>query len=113
MECYCDDEPPELYCATRPIANRRHECEECNQTIQPGERYERVFGIWEGGNKVFKTCLYCLAIRDLCEQRLNCLCWSHGNTMEDIRSHLEERIQYPPGLSMAIGRIIVEQRHAD
>lgn len=106
--CYCDYDPVDAYWASRPIARKSHRCDECSRTIQPGERYERVRGIWSGFPAVFKTCVWCLAARDLVTSSLQCFCWSHQSLTEDISNVLQDT--KVPGLKMAVGRLAVERK---
>lgn len=109
--CYCDYERPDCYWSSRPLARKEHRCEECGRRIQPGERYERVRMITRGdGPWTCKTCLYCLAMRDLVESRAECFCWAHGNLVEDIRGTVDNLRYEIPGLAMAVGRIAVESK---
>jgi len=52
---------------TKPVAQKRHRCIECAGDIEPGERYERVKGFWEGEWESSATCMPCTRMRrDLC-----------------------------------------------
>ena len=44
-------------------ARKTHQCEECLRDIQPGERYERHAGVWEGTFFTFVSCPHCAALR--------------------------------------------------
>lgn len=63
-ECSCDVESPAVYCETHPVARGPHECCECGGTIDPGERYERVRGLWDGMWITYVTCEFCAQVRD-------------------------------------------------
>jgi hypothetical protein len=56
-------EAPTIYTETNPTARKRHICCECGSTIEPGERYERVDGLWSGQWESFKTCEFCAKVR--------------------------------------------------
>lgn len=109
--CYCSGELPIVYRAARPIARKQHKCYECGVTISAGERYENVFAIYPGDTRgnVFKTCVHCLAVRDLVESRLQCFCWEHGNLHENVCDVLAEASWRYPGLAFAVGRIEAEK----
>ena len=64
--CSCNDnwEGPELVVEHYPKARKPHKCCECERTIQPGERYEYVRGLWDGEFETYKTCLGCFRLRD-------------------------------------------------
>ena len=67
MYCSCDvDCGAEVFNHKLPKAKKQHTCCECNQSILPGQFYERDTGMFEGEWLTFKTCLACLAIRNRC-----------------------------------------------
>lgn len=58
----------EFYRTCERVAKKEHICCECGKTIQKGERYQYVYGVWEidgckdsGGSK---TCLDCVRTWD-------------------------------------------------
>lgn len=59
----CDAEFPEISSETFPKARKVHRCCECRGTIQPGERYSCLSGLWDGRFEVYKTCLECIELR--------------------------------------------------
>jgi len=89
-DCYCDYEPADVYQATVRKARKEHSCDECGAKIIPGDRYENVFGVWEGSSSTWKTCAYCRDIRTWVNNNVPCLCWAHGNTMQDCRNAIED-----------------------
>lgn len=46
-------------------ARKQHECCECRMPIYPGEEYERVEGLWDGGWDCYKSCLSCAGWREV------------------------------------------------
>lgn len=100
MDCYCDYEPWLFYAARRPKARKVHKCTECRRLIQPGARYERVIGVWERGCKpdTFVTCGNCVALREYVEAHVPCLCWAHGNMVEDCMETVREFAHEADGL---------------
>lgn len=40
-------------------ARTEHRCCECRNSIQPGERYYYVSGVWDGQGRSFKQCADC------------------------------------------------------
>ncbi|WP_427501345.1 hypothetical protein ACQE3E_06490 [Methylomonas sp. MED-D] len=97
MSCYCDGERPKIYSASRRIARKAHRCDECCRTIQPGERYEYVFGVWDRPEQ-FRTCQHCLALRNYTRDNVPCLCWMHSNMINDCIETLREYAHELPGL---------------
>lgn len=64
-DCSCyDGESPQLYVARLIRARKQHRCVECYRTIEPGEQYENVRGLWDSVWKTYKTCLGCYRIRE-------------------------------------------------
>lgn len=89
-DCTCDYDAPSFYTRTTPSARKSHKCEECAGYISPGEKYERVAGLWEGYFNEFKTCMRCVDLRIWVKNNVPCLCWAHGNMIEDCREAVEE-----------------------
>jgi hypothetical protein len=112
MECYCDFEPASVYQAEIHTARKRHRCSECGGHIEPGNRYERAFGVWEEGPDVFKTCPRCLRLRQYVEAHVPCVCWSHGNMREDALVAAREFASEGPGLLFGAYRLeVLIRRH--
>ena len=63
-DCYCDYERPTVYSQTSPVAKTLHRCSECSGNIRPGEKYTRVWGIWDGDQSTHKRCPDCQALLD-------------------------------------------------
>lgn len=65
MECYCEPIEPEDYCSVWNVtwrkARKKHRCCECGEIIQPGQRYENIFSVFESEVTIFKTCEFCAA----------------------------------------------------
>ncbi len=108
--CYCDYDLPQAVWETRPIARKEHKCTECGGKIKPGERYERVRGIWDIRHpETYKTCVYCLAIRDLVESKVDCFCWCYTQMLNEVQEQINDDI---PGLRFEVGRIVVERNRS-
>jgi len=112
--CFCDYEPAEFYCKTEYTARKEHKCAECGRAVEPGQRYEKVVGKWDGRLGFFKTCSRCTALREHLSAHVSCFCWAHGHLLEDIR----EEVRYLPaeaygsGLLFELGRMAVAIRRA-
>jgi len=100
MGCFCDYDPPIFARAAKPVARVEHKCYECGGRIGAGEQYERVSGLWDRaeGLTTFKTCPRCLALREFVKAHVPCLCWAHGNTIEDCMNAVEEFAHETVGL---------------
>lgn len=83
-----DYDPPDLYVATFRTARKQHLCFECGRRIEVSERYEVVFGVWEGRADTMKTCEQCTVARDLLMRW--CQGFMHGSVLEELHDHLQE-----------------------
>lgn len=113
-ECWCDFEPAAFYCRTELKAVKEHTCTECGSAIQPGEKYERVAGKWDGSFSSFKTCPRCVALRDHIKAHVPCFCWAHGSLLDDARMEVENLpvAAYGSGLLFELGRMAVAIKRA-
>lgn len=98
MECYCDYDAPSVYNKTTPKARKQHKCYECGSVIDAGEKYENVFGVWDGDGSTFKTCSRCLDLRNFVEDNVPCVCWQHGNIRDDCIETAREYGEQGDGL---------------
>jgi len=63
-------------------------CCECGSSIDPGEKYYRFTGIWDGEIATWKTCVVCQDVRDEAYvQGLECICF--GDLWETVGSEFE------------------------
>ncbi len=93
-DCSCDvDWGPSFCTDTIRKARKEHQCCECADTIHPGQKYERVFGVWDGSKRTFITCLPCVAIRErYCPNG-----WLYGRLVEQIQECLQfDYTRVPP-----------------
>lgn len=88
-DCTCDYDAPSFYSRAIRKARKEHKCEECSGVIRPGESYEYVCGKWEWVDS-FKTCERCVDIRQWVKNNVPCLCWAHGNMIEDCKEAVVE-----------------------
>lgn len=103
-DCFCDYDPAEVYERCDRKARKQHLCDECRRKINPGEKYENVFGVWEGRADTFKTCSHCLDLRRWTEAHVPCVCWSHGNLIEDCADTIDRYAHECPGLKFGFLR---------
>lgn len=90
-DCSCDYDPANIYRASTPKARKEHRCEECGGPIKPGEKYEYVFGVWDGSwVSIFKTCERCFDLRQWVKNNVPCFCWAHGSMLDDAREAVNE-----------------------
>ena len=57
-----DGDSAEFYVESTMVARKVHVCYECRAEIQPGERYQRVVGKWDGEFSSHRFCLPCWEI---------------------------------------------------
>lgn len=110
MDCYCDYEMPAVYNVTQPQARKTHKCNECGHAIESGERYEYVFGVWDGDANTWKTCPRCKALRDFVLSHVPCCCWAHGSMRTDCIETAREFAHEAPGLLFGAYRRYVKTR---
>ena len=83
-------------------AKKAHKCGECGRTIEPGETYESVSGIYDGSFDTYKTCLQCCSVRKWLANV--CAGWVYSEVLEEIEEHFYE------GYGMWLGRAAVSMR---
>ena len=98
MTDYGDLATPEFFNITSPTAIKEHKCCECLDTIFPGDRYDRVVGVWDGDFSTFKTCSSCREIADWA--RSNDFYIGFGALFETLDEHFIDEL--PPLLALAI-----------
>ena len=96
--CYCDYEMPSFFHEETRKARKYHTCCECRRTIQPGERYEHVWGVWEDTPDTHKTCQHCVGLREYVREHVPCFCWLYENMREDALQVLRDYAHEIPGL---------------
>jgi hypothetical protein len=110
--CFCDYDPPAFYHCELRRARKPHKCYECAADIVPGETYEHVRAKWDGV-ETCNTCQGCVDIRTWTRNNVPCLCWAHGNLIDDCKYAVEEAIRRAPeetaGLWFGLLRRIVER----
>lgn len=82
MECYCEpsecDDYADVWVVTWHKAKKQHKCCECLETIKPGERYEKIFNVFDGSMTVHKTCEFCAKEYEAFRARHPDLAWMKG-----------------------------------
>jgi hypothetical protein len=115
IDCYCDYDYhyPEFCYSKIRKARRSHKCTECSRIISVGEKYEYVFGKWEGETNTFKTCSDCYDIRMFVKNSVPCFCWAYGNVEGDALDAVEGAYyragEEVKGLAFGLGRLIVKR----
>jgi len=70
MKCDCSidfGDYPEFYREEYPKARKTYRCCECGENIEPGQKYHKVVGKWDGDFEIYRTCMTCYHIRkDYC-----------------------------------------------
>jgi hypothetical protein len=87
--CYCSiDDAPTIYWESRPVARKTHICCECGSEIDPGEKYYRIAGVWNGIFTTFKQCQICDNVWiEAMAEGLECICF--GELWETVGSEYE------------------------
>jgi len=64
LSCGCDfEDGPSILREKLVKARKQHKCCECGNTIEIGDEYEYVFGVWDGESSQFHTCEKCSDLR--------------------------------------------------
>lgn len=84
-----DYDAPETHITSHPTARKPHRCCECRELIKSGQRYERVFGKWDGRIDTYLTCELCAEIR----QQFCCDGWLYTSLWEGMREQAFEHLQ--------------------
>ena len=83
MECYCDPLYSDDFCpvwvVTWRTARKDHKCCECLEPIRPGQKYERIFSVYDGAVNAYKTCEFCAKEYKAILTRNPDLHWMKGN----------------------------------
>jgi hypothetical protein len=108
IACYCDFDPPSVCRQETRYARKTHRCCECGRAIKPGERYEHVWGIWDGRPDTFKTCHICVSLREYVAAHVPCFCWNYENMREEALETLREYADQAPGLFFGGARLYVQ-----
>lgn len=108
--CHCDFDPAEVYTITNPVARRQHRCEECGGVIAPGEKYQRVFMVFEGDASTIKTCSRCLDVLGFVQASVPCFCYGHGELLSNALGCAHDFVKEAPGLVFGTLRRIFAAR---
>lgn len=106
-DCFCDYELPTAYCQSFVTARKQHRCNECRNAIAVGEQYQRVWGIWDGNMVTHKMCPRCIALEQYATAHFPCLCWAHGDLLEQADEMARAHVWRVPGMGMEYGRLRV------
>lgn len=104
FDCYCDYETPKVYASSVHASRVARKCDECGRGINPGDKYERAASLYDDSWSVFQTCARCVSFRDYVTAHVPCLCWAHGNMIEDVIAAIDEYAHEAPGLRFGAAR---------
>lgn len=85
--CNCDEDSPQFWKEAFPAAIKRHICCECGSIIDPGEKYNKISGMWDEF-ATFKTCMSCFEIRKEASSQTGC-CPAFGYLYDTFGSEFE------------------------
>lgn len=96
IQCYCetggDGEFADVWVETYHVARKAHVCDECREGVKPGERYQRIFSLFDGGMTVYKLCAFCASEWD----RLMAKPWREAPEMKligDLACHVLNEVR--------------------
>lgn len=96
IDCFCDYDAPAFYHMEIRRARKPHKCWECGGPILAGEHYEHVRGKWDNMVDTFNTCVRCRDLWTWTKNNVPCLCWAHGNRIDDCKEAIEEAAYRAP-----------------
>ena len=64
---------PECMTIVERKARKEHKCGECRKSIERGDKYQYISGIWEGEPSSYKTCLSCAKLREKAQLKASAL----------------------------------------
>jgi hypothetical protein len=85
--CMWDDaEAYEIYHLQLRTARKEHRCDECDRTIEPGERYRHATGLHDARWDTHHQCAHCCEVT----RWLDAVCegWLHHAVEEDLFEHV-------------------------
>lgn len=110
-DCYCDYDPPDFTPNVKVRrARKAHRCDECGAFIQPGEKYEYVFGVWDGFVHIYHTCERCLDLRWFITEAVPCFCWAYSTLHDDALECAREYAPHADGLLFGTYRRILRAK---
>lgn len=90
--CFYYDEYAELYREKEVKARKEHKCAECYRMILKHQKYQYIFGVFQGDAFTYKICSACQALRT----KIHDIEISHGcheneawPPLGELREHLE------------------------
>lgn len=104
MSCYCDTEAPSVFASATPKAKKAHRCCECNGVIQPGETYQRYWGVWDGEAATYRICSDCNEAAKWYTSLVKCFgdCRSFGSLHSDMYEDATEHDHEVRGFLMEV-----------
>lgn len=99
--CQYDYDQPSFVAHSSPQARKRHRCDECRRFIEPGERYFRTSGKWDGLMQTFVMCVQCDKGRQLLVKE--CKGYLFQGVQEDLEEHARARLPW----SMKAARLVI------
>lgn len=81
-------EPCEVWSETWQRARKPHACDECGRVIDRGERYNRVFWVYDGDPGGAVACQHCMRAGEWLE--LVCDGWLRNGLHEELLDHAGE-----------------------
>lgn len=98
-----DCDLPDVYVERMVVARKQYGCVECQHRIFPGEKYQRIKGLWGGEWATYSTCECCARARCALADELDFgECVAIGSLAEEMagfeqcRAPLNTIITVPP-----------------
>ncbi len=82
-----DVELPSVSFREERTARKVHKCCECGHDIEPGEKYNRYSGVWDGAFNVYKFCGDCHRVAEWCSLFLEDWCPIFGDMYSELTEY--------------------------
>lgn len=73
-----------FFSSSKICARKEHNCGECGDVIEAGQKYENAKGLYDGNFSTMKTCIPCVEVRD----HFACEGFIFGQIWEDIQNNM-------------------------
>lgn len=103
--CGCDSESPRVYSLTRPKARKPHRCCECARTIEVGEHYWNLKGLWSDKFEHYHICSQCYDLYEEFSAAEPCFCYVLTNLISDAADFRAQSGDELPSLKSALERV--------
>ncbi len=89
-----DGDRPTVFSETKRRARKPYKCYECDGAIAQGERYNYVFGVWDGSADTYRFCAACDATLEAFAKAHPGLQHLFGGLDEELKDCIREETRF-------------------